>query len=477
MSGNLLSSTSLSRRTLVGSSLAGAVALPLASRHRAFARGQDPGATPAPGGQGAGDWRMWLLTSADELRPEAPGAPTEAERDEVVQMQANLSDEAAEAVKRWGTGSAIAPWSRLAGDLFDEFMVGGMPQTRFMAIYHTAMHDAAIAAWDAQLAYNRPGPAADERVTPAAGVSPELPSFPSEHAAIAGAATVVLAYLLRDAASGRFDDLARQAAESRLAAGAAFRSDIEAGLALGRAVGERAVERARNDGSAEKWDPSTMPEGPGIWKPTPPAFVETPLNPLAGSWKTWVLTSGDQFRPAPPPEYGSPAWKSELETIVEIAKNRSFEEERAALWWATNSASMLLTNWALELTGKAGTDLPHTVRILADMHVATADAVTAVWDAKYTWWTSRPITEAPDLKTVVPTPPYPAYPSGYSTVMGSGTTVIGHYFPDAADDMNDRAWEAAASRGWAGIHYVLDDDVGLLMGRRVGRLVCSLDRA
>jgi hypothetical protein len=42
--------------------------------------------------------------------------------------------------------------------------------------------------------------------------------------------------------------------------------------------------------------------------------------------------------------------------------------------------------------------------------------------------------------------------------------------------MSDRAWEAAASRGWAGIHYVIDDDIGLTMGRQVGRLVCALAR-
>jgi hypothetical protein len=40
--------------------------------------------------------------------------------------------------------------------------------------------------------------------------------------------------------------------------------------------------------------------------------------------------------------------------------------------------------------------------------------------------------------------------------------------------MADRAWEAAASRGWAGVHYVIDDDVGLTMGRQVGRLVSTL---
>ena len=36
------------------------------------------------------------------------------------------------------------------------------------------------------------------------------------------------------------------------------------------------------------------------------------------------------------------------------------------------------------------------------------------------------------------------------------------------------AAEAAASRGWAGIHYVIDDDIGLLMGRQVGRLAISV---
>jgi membrane-associated phospholipid phosphatase len=475
-----LSSTSLSRRTLVGSSLAGAVALPLASMNHASARVQDGTATPVPGDQAASplDWRMWVLSSADELRPAAPGAPTQEEIDELIQLQADRSDATSESIARWGSAPAIFAWSSMSGELFAEFEVGGMPQARFMAIYHTAMHDAVIAAWDAQVAYERPGPAAtDDRIEPVAGVDPERSSFPSEHAAIAGAAAVVLAYLLPDAAAGRFDALATEATESRVAAGAAFRSDVEAGLELGRAVGERAIARAQDDGSTEQWDPSTMPTGPGFWQPTPPGFVETPSAPLAGSWQTWVMTSGDQFRPAPPPEYGSPAWTSELETVVEIAANRSFEQERAAMWWGTSSPAVLFSRWTQELTGKAGTDLPHAARILADIYVAIADGIIAVWDAKYTWWNSRPITEAPELTTVIPTPPYPAYPSGYSAVMGAGATVVGHYFPDVADEMSDRAWEAAASRGWAGIHYVIDDDIGLLMGRQVGRLVCSLDRA
>jgi membrane-associated phospholipid phosphatase len=420
-------------------------------------------------------WRMWLLASADELRPAAPGAPSQAEIDAVVAAQSDPSEATMAAIARWGSGPAIIPWAILAGEISTEFKISGMPQNRFMAIYHTALHDAAIAAWDAQEAYARPSPGAtSDEITPATGVDPEQPSFPSAHAAVAGAAATVLAYLIPDAAPGRFDELAVEAGESRIAAGAAFPSDVEAGLALGQAVGEKAVARAMADGFDAEWDPATMPTGPGFWQPTPPGRVETPFAPLAGAQQTWIMTSGDQFRPAAPPEYGSAAWESELAMVLALAANRSFEQERAAIWWGTNSPAALVNGWTRELILRDGLDLPHAARILADVHVAIADSSVAVWDAKYTWWTSRPITEAPDLKTLVPTPPYPAYPSGYSAVMGAGATVVGHYFPEAADDMAGRAWEAAASRGWAGVHYVIDDDIGLTMGRQVGRLVCSL---
>ena len=62
---------------------------------------------------------------------------------------------------------------------------------------------------------------------------------------MAGAAAAVLTALLPDAAPGRFTDLAEEAATSRLHAGVNVRRDIEAGLALGKAIGERAVVLGR----------------------------------------------------------------------------------------------------------------------------------------------------------------------------------------------------------------------------------------
>lgn len=473
--------TRLSRRALIGVGVGAAAVVPLTSRgHAGLVRAAPLPMAATAAQTGGGDptgWRTWLLTSPDELRPAAPSAPTQADIDEVIAAQAAPSEETIGAIARWGVEPAIMPWSKLAVDVTIEFGIGGFPQSRFMAIYHTALHDAVIAAWDAQVAYAQPGPATtSDLIVPAEGVDPTQPSYPSEQATLAGTAAVVLTYLLPDAEAGRFDALALEAAESRIAAGAAFPSDVEAGLALGRAIGELAVTRAQGDGSDAQWDPADRPTGPGYWEPTPPGMVETPVAPLAGTWRSWVTTSNDQFRPASPPAYGSPAWLSELETVQDVIANLSFDQERAAIWWGSNSPWELNNGWVWELILRDGLDSPHAARIVADMYVAMADTMLAIWDSKYTWWTSRPITEDPTLQTVIPTPPYPAYPSGYSGAMGSGTTVVGHYFPDAADEMANRSWEAACSRCWAGIHYAIDDDVGLSMGRQVGRLVCSLAR-
>ena len=161
--------------------------------------------------------------------------------------------------------------------------------------------------------------------------------------------------------------------------------------------------------------------------------------------------------------------------VQEIVARRTLDEEATARWW--QSGDPLSTQWAHDLILKAGLDLPHAARVLAYLSVGFADAVIAAWNSKYTWWTVRPITEAPDLVTAFPTPPYPAYPSGYSAVAGAGELILGHFFPEAAGDLAELSWEAARSRAWAGIHYEIDNEVGLSMGRQVGRLVAAAARA
>jgi len=74
------------------------------------------------------------------------------------------------------------------------------------------------------------------------------PSYPAAHGCYSGSISAVLAYLFPHDAID-FNALRNEAGESRLWAVIHFRSDIDAGLALGRAVAKLVIERAEKDGS------------------------------------------------------------------------------------------------------------------------------------------------------------------------------------------------------------------------------------
>ena len=336
------------------------------------------------------------------------------------------------------------------------------------------MHDAVVAALDAQAAYQRPAPAvADERITVLGDGAGVESSFPSVHAAVAGAASTVLAYLFPDASPDGFAELADEAATSRLWAGAAYRSDIEAGFELGRAVGELAVARGKSDGSDSEWDGAGQPSGDGYYEPTPPDFVNPPFGVLAGTWKTWVLPSGDVFRPAPFPEYGSAAWQAEVEAVRAATSQRTLAQERIIDYWLSKGPAGFYAEYARALIDRERLGEAEASGVLAMLSVAIYDTFVAVWDAKYHYWIARPITVDPELNTYIDPPPYPSYPGGFGAACSAGATVLAASFPDAEADLLTSAWEGAAQRCWSGIHYVLDDDTALLMGGRVGRLVAD----
>jgi membrane-associated phospholipid phosphatase len=337
------------------------------------------------------------------------------------------------------------------------------------------MSDAVLAAYDAQDANHTALPATlNSQITPLEGIVVERPAFPSEHAVVAGAAATVLAGLLPDAAPDRFADLANSVAMTRLQAGLNTRRDIEAGLALGQVIGERALAHGADDATQADWDGTDRLEGPGYWQPTPPAFVEAPLEPLAGTWKLWVLEAPDQFPAPPPPAYDSPGWQSQLAAVQQAVADRTFTQAEHARYWQNAAGATLWNAYAMDLITRDGLDLPQAARVLALMAVAQADAQVANYAAKYTYWTERPITADPELAVLFPTPPFPSFPSSHSTVSNAAAVVLSSLFPDDAADLLDLAEEAAMSRCWAGIHYPNDNDGGTALGREIGYLVANV---
>jgi len=461
---HMLDRGSVSRRAVLG----GAVALGALGIGRVSAQAVSASAPET--------WRTWLLSSPDELRPPAPGNPPQSELDEVIALQSQRSVDTGIKISTWGDGPAVLPWTGIALDLIQVHRPGPVRAARGLALLHAALADTVVAVRDAAAAYPRSSPSqADAQIVPLGSSSDvSASSFPSEHAAVAACAAAVLTYLFPKEPADHLAALATEAAESRLWAGAAYRSDIEAGQAIGKGVGTRAVDRGMADGSDQVWDGSGRPTGAGVWQPTPPEYVQAPADPMAGTWMPWLLPSGDAYRPAAPPAYGSAAWQAELVGVQEAVSRRTSDQETLVKKWAGGAGTVtpagLWIQIARDLIVRDGLDTPLAARALALTSVAMADGFICCWDAKYTFWTARPITADPSLDVLIPTPPFPSFTSGHATASTAAATVLGHLFPADEADLLANAAEASQTRLWAGIHFPIDCDVGAVGGGMVGRL-------
>jgi membrane-associated phospholipid phosphatase len=457
----------LALSTTLGAAALGARIIP-SETMSGHAQGQlaDP---PAPG-------HTWLLEAPDALRPDAPATPTTAEIDELLDFQADRSEEMLDVIDRWAGRQAVLPWLELGTDLTSRTYPPGLLEIRAQSLLRTAMHDAVVAALDAQNAIERPLPeTSDDRIEPIDGPFPAVSSFPSLHATVAGAASTVLAHVFPEASQDGFAELANEAATSRLWAGANYRSDIDAGLALGRAIGQLAVEYGQTDGTSAQWDGEGWPVGEGLYERTPPNFAD-PIAPLAGTWSTWVLPSGDALRPAAYPAYGSLPWTAELSCVRRMTEQRTLDQERIIDYWLSQGPNVFYTRYAQDLIERARPGEAETAAVLAMASVAMFDALVAVWDAKYQYWTARPSTMDPEIDLYIPDPPYPSYPGGFAAACSSGAGVLADVFPEAAEDLLATAEEGAMLRAWCGIHYVLDNDIGVLMGGQAARATVDLVR-
>jgi PAP2 superfamily len=277
---------------------------------------------------------------------------------------------------------------------------------------------------------------------------------------IAGAAAAVLSFLYPDR-TAYFDALAGSGAAQ----------------ARGREIGGVLVERARHDGADATWD-GTRPTDPGTWEPTPPSFATTPLEPLAGTWRTWNLASSSEFRPGPPPAFGSAAWRAEMQQVYDVSRSLTPEQTAIALHWADGAGTVTPSgHWnaiALDLAARENMSTVPLARLFVTLNTAQADAFIACWDAKYTYWTDRPVTAIraeidSTWSPLIVTPPFPSYVSGHSTTSGAASTVLAHFFPQQRDELAAMAEEAAVSRLYGGIHFESDNVAGLVLGRRIGR--------
>jgi len=415
---------------------------------------------------GAGKWKTWVIPSGDALRLAAPPDSQVTARElQWVKDCISQRDQATLAkIDYWDAGSPGYRWMQLAQQLV---VSEGLPtplQTRALALVAAAISDAMVAAWDSKYAYNRSHPSQlDSTIAPVVAV-PQSPSYPSEHAAAAGAAAAVLEYLFPDQ-TAVLATMASDAAASRVMAGVAFPSDVFSGLDLGESVGKAVIAFAQNDGSGQPFNGS-YPPTPGVWSSS------TPVSPLAGSWKPWVLTSAQDFRLPPPPIFGSDAANQRYAAVKNVTHTNAVNH--LAWFWQPGFFQPWLQQVDLEIfQNHLDTNAPRAARAYSYETIAQHDATLACWDTKYTYLELRPSQADPTIPTLFANPQHPGYPSGHACASGASAAVMSTLFPNDALLFTSMANDAGTSTVDAGIHTQLDVSEGLTLGTQVGQKIAA----
>jgi len=414
----------------------------------------------------AGQWKTWVIASGSALRLGPPPAAdiTATELAWVKDCVSQRDTATLQTIQYWDAGAPAYRWMGIAVNAVAN---SGLPtplQTRALALVAAAISDATIATWDSKYAYNRQHPSdLDPTVDPVVAV-PQSPSYPSEHAAAAGAAAAVLSYLFPAQASS-FADMADEAATSRVQAGVAFPSDVFAGLGLGQSVAQAVIAYAQADGSNQVFT--------GSFPPTPGVFSSpNPVSPLAGNWKTWVLATAQQFRLPAPPAFGSDAENAQYAMDKNLVTNNT--TNHLAWFWQPGFFQPWLQQVDLEMfQNHLDLNPPRAARAYAYETIAQHDATLACWDTKYTYLEQRPPQADPTIIPLFALPQHPGFPSGHACASGASAAIMSYLFPADLQLLTSMASDAGNSTFDALIHTPFDISQGLAQGSQVGSAIVS----
>ena len=374
---------------------------------------------------------------------------------------------------------AVTEWNLRAGEFVTASGLITQPACRVMAITHTAAFEAANAI--------------TRRYPSAAASGLEAPADASVEAAVAAAHRGALARLLP------LQESAIDGAYKKALAAIAEGSAKDAGVAVGERAALEVLARRADDGAAapESYRPATTA---GRYVPT-----AIPATPQWSQRKPWLMSSGAQFRPGPPPALASAQWARDYNEVKAIGSKqsslRSAEQTDIARFWTTTLPPIYhgVVRSVAELPGR---QLMRNARLFAAVTQAIDDAMIAVFDAKYHHAFWRPITairngdldgnEATERDAswtpLIDTPMHPEYPCAHCIQAG----VIGAILQaeigagpvpmlitaSASANGAVRRWtsvgafvqEVSNARVYGGMHYRNSTEVGTDMGRRIGTL-------
>ena len=258
----------------------------------------------------------------------------------------------------------------------------------------------------------------------------------------------------------------------------------------------------------------TILEEEKFWKPTPPDYMDG-IEPHWNKIRTLVLDSASQYQPKDPLTFdltkGSP-FQKQLQQVYEIGEGLSEEQIEIAKFWDCNPyvthhrghamfATKKITpggHWigiTAIATRKAKSDFAATINAYTHVSVALFDAFISCWDEKWNTLVVRPETLInkhydEEWLPLLQTPPFPEYTSGHSVISRASAVVLTALYGDnfAFEDTTEVAFglpvrsyksflhaseEAAISRLYGGIHYMMAIEEGVTQGNKVGEHIVN----
>ncbi len=274
----------------------------------------------------------------------------------------------------------------------------------------------------------------------------------------------------------------------------------EQGIDVGTKVAMQWLALRANDRFDLNVTYQPAPPGPGVWEPT---ATSPPVDVKMAQVRPYVMPSADRFRPHGPRRLGSGAYARAFEEVYDVGRidsvSRTPEQLDVARFWAEHTA-VQWNRHLRQLAAAAQLGLVDTARMLAMVHVASADATVGCFDAKYSFVSWRPVhaiqradtddnpRTAPDVTwNALLNVNHPEYPSAHSCWTQAVTDTLRYFFGtdeaefalDSTVTGNTRQYarfsevaeEVQDARVWAGIHFRFSTDDGAAIGRQVARLV------
>ncbi|CAN5383925.1 vanadium-dependent haloperoxidase [soil metagenome] len=272
-----------------------------------------------------------------------------------------------------------------------------------------------------------------------------------------------------------------------------------------------------------RWQPKFFSDGKGG------VFAPGCLTPYWGKVKPVAIKTGDQFRPGPPPLFGSEQLKMEIKEVVELqAKLTDYQKALVEFMRDGPKSVQQAGHWlkfAQDVSKRDNHTLDQDVKMYFYNQMVAMDAFIAAWDSKMFYDYARPYAlvheyyqdqiikgwggEAkgfikikgnqwrPYSPETFLCPPFPGYVSGHSAISGgcgealklwTGSDVFGEKVTLVAGAMTDpnclgdtvdiefptftqTAEMAGFSRVLGGYHIQSDNVAGLELGRKVAKEV------